>query len=395
MEKLAKKVLKEFKTRFSSEPFIVISPGRVNLLGEHTDYNNGFVLPAAINRFIVLAVAPNQLGRIRLYSVDMQEKYYETGITDSFKKSKWRWPDYLLGAFHLLNTDDTKISGFDCVFSGSIPVGAGLSSSAALETGLIYGLNELWKLGLTKMEMVRLGQRVEHEFVGVNCGIMDQFANMFGMKRNLVKLDCRSLEFEMIPFENRDICIMLCDSNVHRELAGSEYNIRRSQCEEAVSYFKSLIPGVSSLRDISHKLLETYKEGLRPVIYNRSRFIVDENRRVTEGCKDLENDDIHSFGKRMYESHYGLRDLYEVSCRELDFLVGAAENMEAVLGSRMMGGGFGGCTVNLVKEESADQVGNRLTTLYKSKMGIDLDIHIVKTANGTGKLILKDGVLPE
>lgn len=395
MEKLSKKVLEEFKTRFSSDPLLVVSPGRVNLLGEHTDYNKGFVLPAAINKSIVLAVAPNKLGRIRLYAIDMQEKYYETGVTDSIEKSKMRWPNYLIGAFYLLNGNDTETTGFDCVFSGSIPVGAGLSSSAALEVGLIYALNELWGLGLTNMEMVRLGQKVEHDFVGVNCGIMDQFANIYGVKRNLVKLDCRSLEYEMIPFENRDIRIMLCDSNVHRELAGSEYNIRRTQCEEAVGYFRKTIPDIVSLRDISDEMLEAHRGALSQIIYNRSRYILDENQRVTEGCKDLEKDDIRSFGKRMYESHYGLRDLYEVSCRELDFLVETTEKMDAVLGARMMGGGFGGCTVNLVKKEYADSVGNQMMDLYKSEIGIDLDIHIVKTANGTGKISIKDGVFSE
>jgi len=350
MEKLSKKVAGEFKRRFSIDPIVVVSPGRVNLLGEHTDYNKGFVLPAAINKSIVLAIAPNKLGRIRLYAADMQEKYYETGITDSVEKSELRWPNYLVGSYHLLNRGDIEISGFDCVFSGNIPVGAGLSSSAALEVGLIYGLNELWGIGLTKIEMVRLGQQVEHEFVGVNCGIMDQFANMYGRRRNLVKLDCRSLEYEMIPFENREIRIMLCDSNVHRELAGSEYNIRRSQCEEAVSYFRKTIPDIESLRDISDETLNHHRESLSPVIYNRSRYILDENLRVSEGCTDLEKNDIKAFGNRMYQSHYGLRDLYEVSCRELDFLVEATEGMDAVLGY--------GCCVRLKDD------GGRFWRLY-------------------------------
>jgi galactokinase len=383
MKKKVKYIRDKFQQLCSSDPVWVRSPGRVNLIGDHTDYNNGFVLPSAIDRSIVAAIAPNFNQKIRAYAVDMDQNYFEADISGDIKPVSLRWANYLLGVVSLMRKSDYNTGGFDCVFGGDIPIGAGLSSSAALEGAIIYGLNEIYGLGLSRIEMARLGQQVEHQFVGVNCGIMDQFTNLFGRENELIKLDCRSLEFERIPFPNREVRILLCDTKVHRELVSSEYNKRREQCNEAVKYFQQFDPEIDSLRDLSSELLEKHKSKLDRVIYNRSRFIIDENNRVEATCNDLLRDDIEAFGERMYESHRGLRDLYEVSCRELDILVEKTGDMAGVLGARMMGGGFGGCTINLVKKEEAESIRDQLFEFYITETDIKPDIYVVNTSAGT------------
>ncbi len=375
-----------FRKEFNSDPVLIHSPGRVNLIGEHTDYNDGFVLPAAINKRIILAMAPNSLGKIRMFAADMEEKRYETALQTEFKKSGLHWPDYILGVSEHLQKKGYSIDGFDLVFGGDIPIGAGLSSSAALEGGVVFGLAELFGLELNRTEMAKIGQLAENHFVGVQCGIMDQFANLHGQEGSVIKLDCRSLEFEHYPFDRDDLRILLFDTKVRRELASSEYNIRRRQCEEGVSILKEFDPSIKNLRDVSDDLLENHKEKLSEVVYNRCRYVLDENKRVLDACTYLQQGDFKRFGKLMYGSHYGLRDLYEVSCRELDILVDATESLDAVLGARMMGGGFGGCTINLVLEEEVGSVVESVKAYYKEKLGKTVEHHVAKIAQGVSVL---------
>lgn len=382
-------IYEQFKSRFSSKPLLVQSPGRVNLIGEHTDYNNGFVLPAAIDKKIVLALARNNLKRIRLYAADMERPEFETAFEKDLKKSDFGWPDYILGVVNQLQKKDFNIGGFDCLFAGDIPIGAGLSSSAALEGGVLTGLAELFDFNLSRMEMARIGQQAENDFVGVQCGIMDQFANLHGKKGSVIRLDCRSLEYAYYPFERNDLAILLCDTKVRRELASSEYNIRRKQCEQGVEMLQKFEPSINSLRDVSDQLLEENKEKLDPFVYKRCRYVLDENRRVLDACDDLLKDDMISFGRRMYRSHYGLRDLYDVSCRELDLLVEATESIDSILGSRMMGGGFGGCTINLLPEKQVDEVTDLIKNYYHRKLDSPVEFYKACISEGAGVLNLK------
>lgn len=382
MRQLIDKINKEFESRFGGEPVIVKSPGRVNLIGEHTDYNDGFVLPSAIDKTIVFAIAPNGTDRGRFYSVDMNDSY-ETTFTHNLRKNSRQWINYLLGAVEQLMKRGHEIVGFDCVFGGDIPIGAGLSSSAALENGILFGLAEIFDIDMSPLELALTGQKVENEFVGVQCGIMDQFVNVHGKEGYALKLDCRTLEYKLYPFSREDIRIVLCDTGIRRELAGSEYNIRRSQCEEGVEVFRRFDSDILNLRDVDLTMLEKYIEKLDPVVYKRCRYVLEENERVHAACTDLTNDDYESFGMRMFESHYGLRDLYEVSCSELDILVEIAEKSPGVLGARMMGGGFGGCTINLVEEEHVSAFIEETRNSYKSSAGHDIDIYLANPGGGT------------
>ena len=375
-----------FRNEFGSEPVLIHSPGRVNLIGEHTDYNDGFVLPAAIDKRILLAIAPNNLGKIRLFSADMEQHRYETALQPDLEKSGLHWPDYILGVTVQLMKRGHKLEGFDLAFGGDIPIGAGLSSSAALEGGVVYGLAELFSLGLDRTEMAKIGQLAENKFVGVQCGIMDQFANLYGKEGSVIKLDCRTLEYEHYPFERDDLSIVLFDTGVRRELASSEYNIRRRQCEEGVLILKEFDPEIKNLRDVTDELLENHKEKLSEVVYNRCRYVLDENQRVLDACEHLLQGDLNRFGKLMYGSHYGLRDLYEVSCRELNVLVDATESLDAVLGARMMGGGFGGCTINLVLEEEIESVAESVKAYHKKELGKTVEYHVAKIGPGVSVL---------
>jgi galactokinase len=392
MKKLAEVIYDKFQQLYSKEPIMVRSPGRVNLIGDHTDYNQGLVLPAAINKSIILAIAPNDLQKVRAFALDMDNSTFEADIQDEIAPGDQEWPNFLLGILYVLKKSKYEVSGFDCVFGSTIPIGAGLSSSAALEGAFVVGLDKMWDLGLKKIEMAKLGQQVEHQFIGVRCGIMDQYANLHGLKRHLIRLDCRTLEHRLIPFNNRNIRILLCDTNVHRELTGSEYNNRRQQCEEGVSFFARNNPAIQSLRDITFEMLEKGKKELDSTVYNRCRYVLEENRRVELACDHLRNGDLESFGARMYESHYGLRDLFEVSCLELDLLVEKAESLDGVIGARMMGGGFGGCTINLVWNDQLEEVTEQLMAHYKKKRNIIPNGYVVNTDDGTDLLSVKNTI---
>lgn len=383
MKTLINAVKTAYVQRFAGQPIIVFAPGRVNLIGEHTDYNLGFVLPAAIDKAIVLAMSTNESDVIRLQSIDMTPSYIEVPLSQPFKKSETNWVNYIIGVVDELQKDGHVIGGFDCVFGGNLPIGAGMSSSAALEGGVAYGLSEIFGVNLSLLEMTRVAQRAENLFVDVQCGIMDQFASLHGKKNSIIQLDCRSLEYEYYPFEWDDVCLLLCDTKVRRALAGSEYNNRRQQCEEGVHLIQQSYPQVKSLRDVTIEMLEEHKNSMNTLVYRRCHFVLSENRRVTDACEYLVQQNLVEFGAKMYQSHFGLRDEYEVSCIELDILVEATETLDGVLGSRMMGGGFGGCTINLVKKDSLESITNQVGRIYTSKTGITPDFHVVNIGQGT------------
>lgn len=382
MKHLVQQVTDKFNEEFETEPVLIKSPGRVNLIGEHTDYNQGFVLPAAVDKCIVLGMQLNESEKVRFYALDKDE-YFEADISGDLDKSAKGWPNYLLGVLDQLRDHDFETRGFDCVFGGNVPIGAGMSSSAALESGVLYGLDQLLDLQIQPVEMARIAQKAENNFVGVQCGIMDQFVSLNGKKDHALKLDCRSLEYEYYPFQRDDVRIVLCDTGVRRELASSEYNVRRKQCEQGVATLQEYDPDINSLRDVELDFLMLHQDDMDSTVFKRCKYVVEENKRVLQACQDLDNNDLHSFGQRMYQSHVGLRYEYEVSCEELDTLVDIAWRLEGVLGCRMMGGGFGGCTINLVKEEHLDEFTEKITAGYADEMDLEVEIYKTKVSAGT------------
>jgi len=378
---LAKKVEKKFKELFSETPFIIRSPGRVNLIGEHTDYNMGFVLPAAIDKAIYFAIAPRSDNECKVFALDLNE-HYDFEI-NKLKKSERGWPNYLMGVVEQLHNSGYKLKGFNCVFGGDIPIGAGLSSSAALEAGLAFAINYMYNLQIGKISLVKFAQKAENEFVGVKCGIMDQFINIFGKSGNVLRIDCRSLEYDYFPFNYSNISIVLFDTGVSHSLASSEYNQRRKECGEGVRIIQKDFPLVQSLRDVSVDLLNEYSLKMDKTVFSRCKYAVEENERLLKACTALENHDLVFFGSLMYKTHAGLSKDYEVSCKELDYLVELTIDNPHVFGSRMMGGGFGGCTINLIENDSIEQLSQNITLEYKKKFDIDAKIYVTKISSGT------------
>ncbi|MBR9998902.1 MAG: galactokinase [Cyclobacteriaceae bacterium] len=378
-------IAQKFREKFSSHPRIYRAPGRINLIGEHTDYNDGFVLPAAIDKNVIFAVAPNSSGLYRFYACDPDQDY-EAGV-NSIQYTRLKWPNYLLGVIDQLKKRGHIIEGFDCVFGSDIPIGAGLSSSAALESGLAVALNDLYDLREPRIELVKLSQKAENEFVGVNCGIMDQFASIFGRKDFVFRLDCRSLEHTYFPLELQNRGILLIDTRVKHELATSAYNTRRKECEAGVYEITQYYPEIKNLRDVSPDLMYEFSGKMDPVIYRRCKYVVEENDRVLQACEDLENHRIEEFGTKMYETHQGLRYDYEVSCPELDFLVNLTLQKEEVLGARMMGGGFGGCTINIVELEAMHELKLEVMGAFAEKFGIEPFFYPVAVKDGVTEIL--------
>lgn len=371
---------KKYKELFNQVPLLVRSPGRVNIIGEHTDYNEGFVLPAAIDKAIYVAVGKRTDEEIHLYAVDFAESY-SVSITD-LQPTK-TWATYILGVADQLIKRGHSIGGFNLVIDGDVPLGAGLSSSAAVECATVFALNELFELRIDKMEMVKIAQKAEQVYAGVMCGIMDQFASMFGKKDQLIKLDCRSLEYEYKPLLLEGYKLVLFNTNVKHSLASTEYNTRRLQCEQGVAWIKEHQPEVNSLRDTSLQMLTEHVLPQDELIYKRCKYVVEEIQRLQDACAFLEKDDIASLGKKMFETHEGLSKDYEVSCPELDYLVDAVKNNPAVLGARMMGGGFGGCTINIIREDAIEEISDQLGPAYQAAMQLQLTAHIVSIGEGT------------
>ena len=379
---LSSRVQEKFKSIFAGESTLVVrSPGRVNLIGEHTDYNNGFVLPAAIDKAICMAVSARADKEVHIVALDLDSSFH--GSIDKLQRSPLHWPDYLQGVIQQIQALGHQLSGFNCVFGGDIPLGAGMSSSAALECATAFALNELFGLGLDPLTMVKLSQKAENVFVGLQCGIMDQFASMFGRRNHVIRLDCQSLEYVYFPFDTEGIRIVLLDSAVKHSLASSEYNTRRRQCEAGVSLVRAQHPNVKSLRDVTLEMLESAVAPVDALVYRRCRYVVEENARLLAGTEDLQQGDLEAFGRKMFASHEGLSHDYEVSCEELDFLVDQVKGDPGVIGARMMGGGFGGCTINLVREEAIDALVERLTPVYRQAMGLELKAYIGRIENGT------------
>ena len=377
---MKEKVVKIFKEKFEQEPLVVRSPGRVNIIGEHTDYNEGFVLPASIDKAIYVAIAKRDDDIINLFAVDFNESY-QTRLSEVQPTKSWA--TYILGVVNQIKESGYDISGFNLVIDGDVPVGAGLSSSAAVECAVVFALNELFNLKINKMQMVLMAQKAEQTYSGVMCGVMDMFASMFGKKDHVIKLDCRSLEYQYKPLVLQGYKLVLFNTNVKHSLASSAYNERRKQCEQGVAWVKAQHPQINSLRDVSLEMLQQHVLPKDVVVFTRCKFVVEEIERLLTGCDDLENGNIPSLGKKMFQTHSGLSKEYEVSCDELDFLVDAVKNNSNVLGARMMGGGFGGCTINIIKEEAIGEIAEKLFLSYKKKTGLALTTYVVKTDDGT------------
>jgi len=378
---LSSRIIEKFKETFNTDPVVIRSPGRVNLIGEHTDYNNGFVMPAAINKAIYMAVSRRDDNLIHIVSLDLDLSYL--GDTEKVIPSSLHWPDYILGVIQQIQAKGYPVGGFNCVFGGDIPLGAGMSSSAALECATAFSLNELFGLKMDPLTMVKLAQKAENEFVGVQCGIMDQFASMFGRKNHVIQLDCQSLEYKYAPFNTDGIRIVLLDTNVKHSLASSEYNTRRQQCEAGVALIQAYHPQVRSLRDATLEMLDKYVAPADELVYRRCQYVVEENLRLLAASEDLNNGNIEAFGQKMFATHDGLSRKYEVSCPEADFLVEQVKGRPGVIGARMMGGGFGGCTINLVREEAIDALIEDLTPVYARAMNKELKVYIGQIENGT------------
>ncbi|MBL7701992.1 MAG: galactokinase [Ferruginibacter sp.] len=380
---MLKKIIAVFAEKFSGQPVVFRSPGRINILGEHTDYNEGFVLPAAIDKNIYVAISKRTDKQVNLYACDF-EQVYSTDI-ETIKPASIQWPNYILGVVDQLQKNGHIVGGFNLVIDGDIPIGAGLSSSAAIECAVVFALNEIFELGLSRLQMVPLAQKAEHVFAGVNCGIMDQFASMFGKKGHALKLDCRSLEYEYIPIGLTGYKIILFNSNVKHNLVSTEYNTRRKQCEEGVAIIAIGHPAVKSLRDVNMQMLNAHAADMDAVVFKRCKYVIEENERLLGACIDLQKGDMKALGKKMFETHYGLQHEYEVSCKEIDFLVDFVKDKEAVAGARMVGGGFGGCTINLIKEEASEKLIEQIKAAYQNEMGLTLSVYSVSVEDGTSK----------
>ncbi|MGD1044425.1 MAG: galactokinase [Bacteroidota bacterium] len=370
-----------FRERFKEQPLLFRSPGRVNLIGEHTDYNMGYVLPAAIDKAIYFAIAPRSDRQCKVYAMDMNDEH-EYSI-DDLHFSKKGWPNYLMGVVDQCIKTKYRIRGFNCVFGGDIPIGAGMSSSAALEAGLAFALNTMFDLHIEALSLVKLAQKAENEFVGVQCGIMDQYINIFGKQNNALRIDCRSLEYKYYPFAFNNISLVLFDTRVSHSLASSEYNRRRKECSEGIEIIKKSYPDVHYLRDVSVDMMQKCKNKMNPTIYRRCKYVVEENDRVLSACTELEKGNLKTFGVYMNRTHQGLSQDYEVSCKELDFLVTAVQGIPQVYGSRMMGGGFGGCTINLIENQTAAEINKQVAEKYKKEFHVDLKTYIASIDSGT------------
>jgi galactokinase len=394
----------QFSNHFNYNAAIVVkSPGRINLIGEHIDYNHGFVLPAAIDKFIELAIGKRSDGAIHMVALDLGETIilpmhnlqphattwvnYIIGVVDQVFNRMKATNDEFNGIENNSSIIETKLAaGFDICIQGNIPLGAGLSSSAAVECAVLFALNELYNLSLSKMQMALMAQNAEHKFAGVNCGLMDMFASLHGQKNKAILLDCDSLAFTYYPLALNDYSIVLFDTQIKHALASSEYNTRRLECEQGLKLIQEKYPTVKTFRDISLEQVEAClasNDVNGSKVYQRCKYVVEEIKRVQLAVQDLATGDMQAFGKKMFETHTGLSSLYEVSCPELDFLVESVSNNENVLGARMMGGGFGGCTINIIKKTAVEEITKELSAKYNQAMHKELAMYITSIEDGT------------
>lgn len=380
---MQQKIRNKFQELFNAEGSVYASPGRINLIGEHTDYNGGFVFPGAIDKGMIAEIKLNGTGKVRAFAIDLNE-FAEFGLNED-DAPKESWARYIFGVCREIIKRGGNISGFDTVFAGDVPLGAGMSSSAALESTYAFALNDLFSLGIDKFELAKIGQATEHNYCGVKCGIMDQFASVFGKQGSLIRLDCRSLEYKYFPFNPVGYKLVLLDSVVKHELASSAYNKRRQSCENVAAAIRRNHPEVEFLRDATPDMLNEVKGDVSAEDYMRAEYVIEEVQRVLDVCEALEKGDYETVGQKMYETHHGMSKLYEVSCEELDYLNDIAKKC-GVTGSRVMGGGFGGCTINLVKDELHDAFIEEAFKSYTEKFGHEPKVYEVVISDGARKL---------
>ena len=363
----------------------VSSPGRINIIGDHTDYNAGFVLPASINKGITVSIQKNNHpSHCKIYAKNVDE-YFEFNLED-FRPIPSGWPNYIMGVVAELQKLGASLSGFEASFHGNVPIGSGMSSSAALECSFALSLNELFQLNFDRITLVKAAQMAEHHFAGMKCGIMDQFASLMGRAGKVMLLDCRSLDYQFFPIELGQYELLLLNTKVTHSLADSAYNKRRQECEKGVQIIQQTYPEVQQLRDVNILMLNECLQNETPLIYERCFHVVTENQRVLDACKALQHNDLPHLGQLLYASHESLSKAYEVSCPELDFLVDYTKHLESVLGARMMGGGFGGCTINLLKKEYANEFIEQISKAYYNQFQIHLEAYPVDIANGASVL---------
>jgi galactokinase len=377
-----------FEKTFGNSPQkIVVSPGRINIIGEHIDYNDGYVLPAAIDKVICFAIEKTNSASSTIVAIDLDESF-EINLETPIILSETIWTNYLRGVLQQLQNKGLAVGNFNCVFSSTIPDGSGLSSSAALECGFLYGLNEVFQLDIKPVDIALMGQSAEH-WVGINCGIMDQFSSVMGKENQVIKIDCRTLEYEYHNANFSDYSLVLFDSNVKHSLFSSAYNQRRQECEQGLAIISSHFPEVTSFRDCSEAQILSIRDKMSEDVFKRSHYAIKEIKRVTLACDALDRGDILTLGQLLFETHDGLSNEYEVSCAELDMIVATLKNEPAVIGSRMMGAGFGGCTINLIKKGEEETIKTKLTQMYQAKFGIELKTYEVKISNGTSLYTLQ------
>lgn len=385
MPLLPRDIQSKFKKIFNREPLVIRSPGRINLIGEHTDYNDGFVMPAAVDREIFFAISGSSDERSVLYSINYNERF-EVELNNPRPVNKPKWANFLLGVLFQFKENGYPVKPFYCAFGGNVPLGAGMSSSAAMECGFAFALSEYNLLNVPRLKIITMAQWAEHHFVGVKCGIMDQFASVMGKEGHALVLDCRTLRHRYSPLDLREHGIVLCDTKVKHSLVDSEYNTRRKECESGVKVLQKYFPRVKSLRDVSPEMLEKHRHEFQGKVYNRCLYVVQEILRVQKASEDLDSGNLKAFGQKMFETHEGLSHLYEVSCEELDFLVAEAKRSDAVLGARMMGGGFGGCTINLVSNDLSDVFIGEMRLKYKKEFSIEMEPYRVEVVQGTSRV---------
>jgi galactokinase len=368
------------------QSIVVKAPGRINLIGEHTDYNNGFVLPAAIQQAAIVSISKRTDQQIHLTAVDVPDELIIDSLLHLNIQEK-QWANYIIGVIAQIQKKYPLPSGFNIALTSDVPIGAGVSSSAAIECAVAFGINELFALGIEKMELAFMAQKAEHEFAGVQCGIMDQFTSVFGKKDHVVLLDCQNMGYQYFPLILDSYQIILFDTGIKHALASSEYNTRRKECEQGVELIKAKYPNVTSLREASIEMLNASVDiKTYPIVYNRCKYVIEEIARTQDACVDLKANNLEAFGHKMLATHQGLSKLYEVSCPELDFLVEHVKNNPAVIGARMMGGGFGGCTINIIQKEKAAPIINEIKTAYQQSTGKDLKHYIMRIEDGAGTL---------
>lgn len=382
-KKLIRDTAALFEKHFHSKPqHLFLSPGRINIIGEHVDYNDGFVLPAAINKYICFAISETQNSECAIIAKDLNEAYY-FDLNDAIQPIEKMWANYVLGVLQQFKTLDLPLKGFNILFSSTIPIGAGLSSSAALACGFAFALDKIFGFDLSKESIARIGQKSEHDFVGVNCGIMDQFASVFGKKNHVIQLDCNTLDYQYHKADFKKHSLLLLDSNVKHTHLTSGYNTRRQEVELGLAILKTQFPEIKSFRNCTEAQVNACQSLLGETVFKRCLFVVQEIQRVIDAVAALKAEDFKKLGELMYATHEGLSQQYEVSCPEIDFLVAAVKNEKTVVGSRMMGGGFGGCAIYLVEKGTEKALIAKIAESYSNAFGIDLISYKVKISNGT------------